>query len=496
MKRSVISIEHYTPILIIGTGISGLAAAYYLSKNNMKYTIITKKSAPKQSNSFLSAANTRVPPLNNINQIINLTVEKCGADRSVIETLYKNSGVILNFYEELGIKHEKTTIGVMPECLIKSHGGKKLINKLLNHIEQPMTNQMLIDLEKLDEGIAAILYDIQVDQFTRIYTNYVILATGGYAGQFYYNDNSPSSTGEALILAKKMGAKLKGMSTVMSHPWSIYNGRQILLGGVVRLSEGKIIDEEGVQLLTDRYICEAIAHDEYHEIIDEIIQFELNCIKNNKAMYLDMSHIDKSLLNERFKNYGFSPNIVKNNKVKISPTIHYSSGGIEINCNAEAINLNRVFVAGEAQYNGNRGSGRIPGQAFASGIVFGKLIADKIANEGHFSSLEPFMISNVLPETLEVYSKENNDFPIQELREELSILMMNILASQSTPAVLSFYKEKIQEHQNTLIRNARGSGKRYEDILTLFFGYCIAIEIIEDLEEKYRFSAGKCLTKL
>lgn len=69
----------------------------------------------------------------------------------------------------------------------------------------------------------------------------------------------------------------------MCHPWSIYNGRQILLGGVVSLSQGKIIDEDGVQLLKDKYICDAIARDDYHEMIDEILKFQLECIKQKKT---------------------------------------------------------------------------------------------------------------------------------------------------------------------------------------------------------------------
>lgn len=273
------------------------------------------------------------------------------------------------------------------------------------------------------------------------------------------------------------------MSTVMCHPWSIYNGRQILLGGVVSLSQGKIIDEEGVQLLEDEYICDAIARDDYHEMIDEILKFQLECIKQKKDMYLDMSHADENVLNEKFKTYGFSPKVVKNKRIKITPTMHYSSGGIEINANAEAINLNRVFATGEAQFNGDLGIGRIPGQAFASGIVFGKLIVDKIANEGVFNTQYQTSFKDP-PETMQLYSKENNDFPIEEFQKKLSILMMDLIASNSSVVSLSFHKKKIQESQNILLSRARGSGKRYEDILTLFFGYFVALEIIEDIEAK------------
>ncbi|MGG4220005.1 FAD-binding protein [Paenibacillus jamilae] len=483
MERNVTSVDHYTPILIVGTGIAGLTVAYYLSKNNIKYTITTKKNAPKQSNSFLAAANTRIPAENDINHIINLTIDKCGADRSVIEALYRNSDTIINFFEELGISYEKTSIGVMPECLIKSQGGKKLINCLLQHIEQPLCNKILIHLEKSDQGIIALFYDIQLDQFIRMYTNYLVLATGGYAGQFNYNDNSPGSTGETLILAKKIGARLKGMSTVMCHPWSIYNGRQILLGGVVSLSQGKIVDEKGVQLLKDEDLCDAIARDDYHEMIDEILHFQLDCVSQKKDMYLDMRHADENVLNERFKKYGFSTNVVKNKKIKITPTMHYSSGGIEINAHAEVLNLNRVFATGEAQFNGDLGTGRIPGQAFASGIVFGKLIADKIANEGVFNTQYPISFK-APPESMQMYSKENNNFPIAEYQKKLSTLMMALLAPNSSVVSLSLQKKNIQESQKTILNKARGSGKRYEDILTLFFGYFVALEMIEDLEEK------------
>lgn len=53
MERNVTSVEHYTPILIVGTGISGLAVAYYLSKNNIKYTITTKRMRPNRATPFL-----------------------------------------------------------------------------------------------------------------------------------------------------------------------------------------------------------------------------------------------------------------------------------------------------------------------------------------------------------------------------------------------------------------------------------------------------------
>ena len=74
--------------------------------------------------------------------------------------------------------------------------------------------------------------------------------------------------------------------------------------------------------------------------------------------------------------YGFNPSIVVGKRIKVSPTVHYTSGGIEVNTKGMAVGVDNLYVVGEAQFNGSRGVGRMPGQAFASGIVFGKIIAE------------------------------------------------------------------------------------------------------------------------
>ena len=120
-------------------------------------------------------------------------------------------------------------------------------------------------------------------------SNYLVLGTGGYGSLFSNNDNAKCATGEGLVLAQQFGAHLKGMSTVMFHPWSIYNGRKILVGEIVSLSQGKIIDNDGKHLFLDDSLFQSIATNHYHESFDEILGIQFSLLKDRTDTYLDMS---------------------------------------------------------------------------------------------------------------------------------------------------------------------------------------------------------------
>lgn len=50
--------------------------------------------------------------------------------------------------------------------------------------------------------------------------------------------------------------------------------------------------------------------------------------------------------------YGFNPSIVVGKRIKVSPTVHYTSGGIEVNTKGMAVGVDNLYVVGEAQFNG------------------------------------------------------------------------------------------------------------------------------------------------
>src|SRR5690606_2262121 len=110
-----------------------------------------------------------------------------------------------------------------------------IIDSLLKRVKKPVSNNHLISLDRKDDFIVAFFYNSESNKFNKIISNYLVLATGGYGSLFSYNDNLNFATGDGLILAKKIVANLKGMSTVMVHPWSINNGRSILVGEIVSL---------------------------------------------------------------------------------------------------------------------------------------------------------------------------------------------------------------------------------------------------------------------
>ena len=478
--------QTYAPVLIIGTGIGGLTAAYYLSKNNIDYIITTQGKVPKNSNTYISNANTRVPEEAKKKEFIELTIEKCGANRSIIETIYNNSDLVKTFYQEINIPVKKTVFGVMPLSSKKSHGGKIIVDSLLKKIRNPLCNYYLISLERKDHYIHALFYDTQTDKFKSIISNYLIIATGGYGSLFSNNDNANSATGEALILAKNIGANLKGMSTVMFHPWSIYKGKQILVGEIVSLCGGKVVTDNNIEIFQDEKIQRQIANNDYHESFKEILEAEFKVLKEKRNLYLDLSNISESSLKEKLREHGFSPNTVIDNKIKVGPTIHYTSGGIEVNTLGRSIEVENLYVIGEAQFDGNIGVGRMPGQPLASAIVFSYIVANQISKERNFIFPNRNIYFTTPTFIKGVYSPHLNSNVLDEELKQLGNILMDIVSSNQSSINLLELKEKIIHRQENILRNLRGKGNIFKNIIKLYRGYDIANEIILDKLRKER----------
>jgi len=88
-------------------------------------------------------------------------------------------------------------------------------------------------------------------------------------------------------------------------------------------------------------------------------------------LYLDFSK--SGLSEEEIRNslieYGYPPRLLEGNKIRIFPMVHFTSGGIDVDANGLAKGLENLYVIGEAAAFGDKGSGRLPGQAFTEAIL-------------------------------------------------------------------------------------------------------------------------------
>ncbi|MBQ5675464.1 MAG: FAD-binding protein, partial [Lachnospiraceae bacterium] len=206
-----------TDVLIVGCGVAGLYCALNLSKDK-NIVIVTKNEATK-SDSFLAQGGICVlRDEKDYDSFYNDTM-KAGHyenDPDSVDIMIRTSKEVIGDLVSFGVHFEKngeeftyTREGAHSRPRILFHEdetGKEITSHLLKEAKartniQFVENFTMVDLichENVCEGIIG--HDIH-GNYTHIYADYTVLATGGIGGLFEHSTNYRHLTGDALALA-------------------------------------------------------------------------------------------------------------------------------------------------------------------------------------------------------------------------------------------------------------------------------------------------------
>lgn len=249
--------------------------------------------------------------------------------------------------------------------------------------------------------------------------------------------NFPTTNGEQTIgsgvkLGRKIGAQLIDMKQVQIHPTGFvdpknrYNKKKFLAPELLRGVGGILINENGQrfcnELGTRDYVTEKVLQNCKKQDTDEIDQYESYLLMNqemanefgnnfyfykdvqgfieqhsnfselSKNINIDYNNLEKTInsYNEAFEKkldefnkttfpYKFNLNDTIYSMI-ITPSIHYTMGGLKINNKAEVLDVNNktikgLFGAGEVT-GGVHGGNRLGGNSLAECGVYGRISAD------------------------------------------------------------------------------------------------------------------------
>ena len=248
--------------------------------------------------------------------------------------------------------------------------------------------------------------------------------------------NGPQSKGLGIKLAREIGANLVDMDKVQVHPtWFVdqknrYNKDKFLAPELLRGVGGILINENGErfcnELGTRDYVTNKIKENCYKQNTNKIEQYEcfllmneemekefgknfyyyknvkgfilehenfyelsknlsINYTKLNITINLYNNAFDKKI--DEFNKTVFSYKFNLNKKIYsmiVTPSIHYTMGGIKINEKGEVLNfldepIYGLYAAGEVT-GGVHGKNRLGGNSLAECGVFGRISADSAVN--------------------------------------------------------------------------------------------------------------------
>jgi len=424
-------------VLIIGNGGAGLSAAIEAKKYSSKVIVISKtyptSSQTCQAQGGINAVlNDKIDSINN-HILDTAKVAHKLENYEAIKYMCTNAKDTIKWLDDLGVPFSRNNQDEIAQrnfgaasyprtCYSSDYTGLKILHTLFDTCLKENINflndhQVLSFIKKEEtntiKGIN--LLNISDGVVSQIFAKSIIIASGGYGGLYHnYTTNSTATTGEVLNLALNIGCELENMEFVQFHPTTLKQNR-ILISESARGEGGYLIDQNG-----HRFIDELKPRDEVSRAI-------YTKIENGDKIYLDLRHLGieklKEIMPQEYKLvYDFTGLKLDIDLIEITPSAHYTMGGIKVDIDGKT-NIKNLFACGEAASNRVHGANRLGGNSLLEIITFGKLVGKNAGlNTNNITTFDTNIYKHILLEEKENISniyKQPNRINFQDVKISL-----------------------------------------------------------------------------
>ncbi|MFQ5585363.1 MAG: FAD-dependent oxidoreductase [Thermodesulfobacteriota bacterium] len=389
-----------TDVLVIGGGGAGCAAALVAAGQGARVILATKLGFGI-SNTIMAEGGIQASigkddsPQSHYEDTIRGGHN--AADRKLVARLTMDAPDVIRWLIQHGMQFDQNQFG---DLLTRRAGGttadrvvycgdytglemmRVLRESVLNSKIKVMDYNPAVELLSNEEGhcAGAALYSLDEEGYTLVNARSVILATGGI-GRLHL-DGFPTSnhfgaTGDGLVLAYRIGARLRDIDTFQYHPTGIaYPSylRGFLVTEGIRSAGTRILNGRG-----ERFVDELKSRDHVTAaILKECAEGRgVKIDRDNLGVWLDTPTLEREtpgILENRFPKLYMRCKKRKLDPCQapllIYPTLHYQNGGVRIDEQCRTA-INGLYCAGEVS-GGIHGRNRIMGNALLEIISFGR----------------------------------------------------------------------------------------------------------------------------
>lgn len=458
---STTQIEKRADVVIIGGGGAGLAAAVSAHQKGAKVLVLEKMPKVGGNTIISGAAFNAVDPkrqeaagiVDSVDKHYTQTFE--GGDKlgkpELVKILTDNAYPAIQWLESLGMKFKDEVFTVLGGLWPRAHKpvkplGTGYIETYMDYIAahsdgiEIMLNTTATELIVEDGKVVGVKAESLDGKITAKANKGVVVATGGFGANIEMRDrfnkiwptltnimttNHPGATGDGMLMAEKIGAKLLGMEQIQLLPMGDPKTGS-LSGNIEQGVENRIfVNKDGNRFVDEGARRDVMTKalfeqkDSFMWVILDKHSYPTGDTKNNFNETIDQlvaagRAYKADTIEGLAKQIGVSPeNLAKSvaefNKAveqggkdalgrtlfkdKIDtapyyagarvPTVHHTMGGVEINVNAQVLDTNGkiipgLYAAGEVT-GGIHGSNRLGGNALADVTVFGRIAGESAA---------------------------------------------------------------------------------------------------------------------
>ena len=379
-----------TDYLIIGSGVAGLATAYFLSEFG-SVTVMTKGEV-RNANTYWAQGGIAavLSKDDSFDAHIDDTL-RAGAhhgNEAAIRQMVFGAPKAIRFLQSIGLKIEESPMleaGHSNPRVWRSSDftGRDVLEVLIRAVQKKPSISFLEKTEAVElivEGggcQGAFVRDSETDTPEPVLATHTILATGGLGQLYSKTTNTLGSGGDGLALAVNAGLELKDIEFVQFHPTALaipQEGRHFLLSEVLRGMGARVVNGRG-----ERFLAK---FDERAELAPrDLVSRAIYVEEMTGPVYLDMRHVESGLVRKKF------PNIQKALKdyhldltkdlIPITPVAHYACGGVPTDLKG-ATQLPGLYAVGEVACTGVHGANRLASNSLLEALVFARAIADSL----------------------------------------------------------------------------------------------------------------------
>lgn len=402
------------PVLVIGTGISGLYTALKLASYKIQTLLVTKSTLEESNSRYAQGGIATVLP-DNHSDSVELHVKDTlaagaglcneAATRSILSEGYTAIEDLLSY----GVSFDRDQDNKLALTQEAAHSVERIIHAggdatghsvemaLIDKVKQSpfievLSHTHVTELLTQDNqccGCIAV-QSIPGDQTIIVKSRQVVLATGGIGRLYSHTTNPAIATGNGIFLAEQAGASIQNMEFIQFHPTAFYNGGKLhfLVSEALRGEGGILRNVAGLPFAANYHEKGELAP---RDIVTRAIFAEMTSA-SLPHVYLDITHLPRKTIEKRF------PTILANclelgcdirkDWIPVAPAAHYLMGGITVDVEGKTT-LKGLYTVGESAYTGLHGANRLASNSLLECVVLARRVAAAV--DRHVDTRKPFL---------------------------------------------------------------------------------------------------------
>lgn len=393
-------------ILVLGTGVAGLAAALGAAEEGGEVLLVSRAADPAVTNTAWAQGGIVFRGLDDSPELLARDILAAGANYGLPEAAWflaeRGPELVQRWLiDRLGVPFARNEDGSLHLALEAAHSVPRIVHvadrtgaaieaALLAEVRANSNIRLVAGYQAVDlltthhhsrrnvdryalknRCVGAYLLEVANGRVCTVTADVTILATGGAGALYVHTSNQPGSIGAGFAMASRAGARLLNLEFIQFHPTCLYvpGVPRYLITEALRGAGARLVNARGELFMARYHPKGPLAPRDVvtRAIIDEMHRTGAECV------FLDLGD-NADALAERFPTvaetcarFGID---IRKERIPVVPASHYTCGGVVSDLRGRAT-IPGLYVAGEVACTGVHGANRLASTSLLEGLTFG-----------------------------------------------------------------------------------------------------------------------------